>query len=73
VCFIAGDHGSQISPSASPAATAEMQAETVVFGAGFPPASLPGNGQTILIQDPSVIGSFDAGDCQAPDRQRDNT
>ena len=73
VCYSEGGHGSQLDPSASPAATAEMQSQTVVFNAGFPPLTLPGDGQTILIQNPSVIGDFAAGDCQAPDRPRANT
>jgi enamine deaminase RidA (YjgF/YER057c/UK114 family) len=73
VCYTEGNHVSQLDPSASPAATAEMQAQTVIFNAGFPPLMLPGDGQTILIQDPSVIGDFTAGDCQAPDRPRANT
>jgi hypothetical protein len=50
-----------------------MQFQTVVFNAGFPPLTLPGDGQTIFIQNPAVIGDFAAGDCQAPDRPRANT
>ena len=73
VCFTEGSHGSQADPSSSPAATAEMTAETVVFSAGFPPLTLPGDGQTILIQDPSIIGDFAAGNCQAPNRPRFGT
>jgi hypothetical protein len=73
VCFTEGNHVSQLDPSASPAATAEMQFQTVVFNAGFPPLTLPGAGQTIFIQNPAVIGDFAAGDCQAPDRPRANT
>src|SRR5262249_39470006 len=37
VNFIVGDHGSIIDPTASLAATAEMQSESVFFAAGFPP------------------------------------
>ena len=73
VCFTSGVHSSLIDPTADPAVTAEMQAQTVVFAAGFPAGPLPGNGQTIFIQDPTIIGDFSAGDCQAPDRQRGNT
>jgi pimeloyl-ACP methyl ester carboxylesterase len=53
--FTAGDHGSFLDPTASPQATVEMQTEAVVFGAGNPPAMIPGNGQVILISDPSVL------------------
>lgn len=55
VFFTEGDHGSFLDPTASPLATVEMQTETVVFGAGNPPAMIPGNGQVILISDPSVL------------------
>ncbi len=65
VCFIEGGHGSQADPSASLAATVEMQTETVAFGGSF--------GTVLPISDPTVVGSFAAGDCQAPDRPRANT
>jgi hypothetical protein len=65
VCFIEGSHGSQADPTASLAATVEMQTQTVSFGASF--------GTVLPISDPTVIGSFVAGDCQAPDRPRANT
>ena len=65
VCFIEGGHGSQADPSASLATTIEMQTQTVTFGASF--------GTVLPISDPTVVGSFAAGDCQAPDRPRANT
>jgi hypothetical protein len=64
ICFIQGSHGSQADPSASLAATVEMATETVSFGGSL--------GTVLPISDPSVIGSFEAGDCQAPDRPREN-
>ena len=64
ICFIEGSHGSQADPSASLAATLEMATETVTFGGSL--------GTVLPISDPSVIGSFEAGDCQAPDRPREN-
>jgi hypothetical protein len=42
VNFIAGDHGSLLSPTASAAATGEMQTETVIFTAGAPGPIPPG-------------------------------
>jgi pimeloyl-ACP methyl ester carboxylesterase len=51
-----GGHGSFLSPAiGGPEVTIEMQIETLVFGAGNPPAMLPGDGQIILISDPSVL------------------
>lgn len=47
VRFIQGDHGSLLSPAASPAATAEMQGEMASF--------LASNGLTVLVKNPSVI------------------
>jgi hypothetical protein len=41
VNFIAGDHGSLLSPTASLAATQEMQTETVLFTAGNPLVPIP--------------------------------
>jgi pimeloyl-ACP methyl ester carboxylesterase len=55
VFFTEGDHGSQIRPTASPAATVEMQTQQVVFAVGNPPAMIPGNGQVILISNPDVV------------------
>lgn len=55
VTFTAGAHGSQLDPTASPAATVEMQTQQVVFAVGNPPAMIPGNGQVILISDPTVV------------------
>ena len=47
VNFIAGDHGSILSPAASLAATAEIQRQIVTFAAS--------DGATILISSPAVI------------------
>jgi pimeloyl-ACP methyl ester carboxylesterase len=55
VRFTEGNHGSILDPTASFAATVEMQTETVVFAAGNPLAGLPGDGQVILIANPAVI------------------
>ena len=41
VNFIAGDHGSLLSPTASLPATQEMQTETVIFTAGNPTVPIP--------------------------------
>ena len=41
VNFIAGDHGSLLSPAASLPATTEMQTETVIFNAGYPVGPIP--------------------------------
>jgi hypothetical protein len=41
VNFIAGDHGSLLSPTASMPATQEMQTETVIFTAGNPLVPIP--------------------------------
>jgi hypothetical protein len=41
VNFIVGDHGSLLSPTASAAATGEMQAESVVYTAGNPIVPIP--------------------------------
>lgn len=56
--FTQGSHGSIIDPTASLAATQEMQAESVTFtGAPFPAAAFPATppGSTILVIDPLVI------------------
>jgi pimeloyl-ACP methyl ester carboxylesterase len=53
VNFIVGNHGSIIDPTGSPAATQEMQTETVSFAVGNPPAAPPGT--LILIGNPTVI------------------
>lgn len=45
--FIKGDHGSLLSPAASPAATAEMQTEMASF--------ISSGGAAVLVVDPSVI------------------
>jgi len=65
VCFTEGSHGSQADPTASLAATIEMQKQTVAFGASF--------GTVLPIFDPTVIGSYANGDCSAPPRPRANT
>lgn len=41
VNFVVGDHGSLLSPTASAAATGEMQAESLVFTAGNPAVPIP--------------------------------
>ena len=57
VNFLVGDHGSIISPAASPAATQEMQAESITFTGqpivGIFPATPAGT--TMLIGNPTVI------------------
>jgi dienelactone hydrolase len=57
VNFVVGDHGSLIDPSASPAATQEMQAESITFTGqpivGLSPPTTPGT--NILIADPAVL------------------
>ncbi len=51
VRFVKGDHGSLLSPSPSPAATAEMQGEMASF--------LISNGHMVLVKDKSVIRGDD--------------
>jgi hypothetical protein len=46
VNFIAGDHGSLLSPAASPATTVEMQTEAVTFTV---------TGNTINVTNPAVV------------------
>jgi hypothetical protein len=57
VNFVVGSHGSIISPAASPAATQEMQAESITFTGqpipGLFPATPPGT--EILIANPTVL------------------
>ncbi|MGH8496503.1 MAG: hypothetical protein ACREVN_10260 [Gammaproteobacteria bacterium] len=55
VRFTEGGHGSLLDPTASVAATTEMQTQMVVFAAGNALAGLPGDGQVILISNPAVI------------------
>jgi len=50
--FVEGGHSSLLVPTPSLAATIEMQTQAVVF-AGV--TGIPGNGATILIQDPNVV------------------
>jgi hypothetical protein len=51
-----GNHGSFLSPEiGGPEVTIEMQTETFVFAAGNPLAMIPGDGQVILISDPTVV------------------
>lgn len=54
VRFLYGDHSSLLDPTASMPVTVEMQTETVIFAAGYPP-SIPPNGTAIVIQDESVV------------------
>jgi hypothetical protein len=49
--FSKGDHGSILSPAASPAATVEMQRQAVLFGVS---AILPG-GPFVTLTDPTVL------------------
>ena len=53
VNFVVGDHGSIIDPTASPAATAEMQTEAVYFALGLPGVAAPGT--VINVANPAVI------------------
>jgi pimeloyl-ACP methyl ester carboxylesterase len=53
VNFVVGNHGSIIDPTASLAATTEMQTEAVSFALGNPPALPPGT--LIVVADPTVI------------------
>lgn len=53
VNFVAGDHASILLPTASAAATQEMQTEAVSFAAGAPPVLPPG--QVINVAVPAVI------------------
>jgi hypothetical protein len=50
-----GNHSSFLAPIASVAATIEMQTQMAVFIGGVPPLGLPGDGQVILISDPTVV------------------
>jgi hypothetical protein len=52
VNFTAGNHGSIIDPTASLAATTEMQTQTAVF-TGLPPSPAPGT--VVLISNPAVV------------------
>jgi hypothetical protein len=47
VNFIAGDHGSLLSPTASPAATAELQTEIATFTAAPSPVIIPMNATVV--------------------------
>ncbi|MDF3020998.1 MAG: Extracellular lipase, Pla/cef family [Steroidobacteraceae bacterium] len=56
VNFVAGDHGTLLSPAASLAATAEMQTEVVTFTAsGNPPVPGPAPSPTILVTNGAVV------------------
>ena len=59
VKFNAGAHASLLDPSYDPTVTQQMQTQMVAFAAGCPAAvcgtALPPNGQTMLIQYPSVV------------------
>jgi hypothetical protein len=50
-----GIHSSFLAPIPSVPATVELQTEMAVFIGGVPPLGLPGDGQVILINDPSVV------------------
>jgi hypothetical protein len=57
VNFVVGDHGSIINPAASPAATQQMQIESITFTGqpivGVFPQTPPGT--TMLIANPTVL------------------
>ena len=53
--ILAGGHSSYINPTVNLAATTEMQTEVAVFVGGNALAGIPGNGQVILIQDPTIV------------------
>jgi hypothetical protein len=55
VNFIAGDHGSLLSPAASLAATQEMQTETVLFTAGNPLVPIPAGTIVAGAAQPTVV------------------
>ena len=55
VNFLVGDHGSIIDPTASAAATTEMQTEAISFALGLPPPTPAPPGTVILIANPTVI------------------
>lgn len=55
VRFLMGSHSSLLDPGPSLAVTTEMQAETVIFAAGYPPLNVPGDGRAIVIQNPEVV------------------
>jgi len=55
VRFTEGDHGSFLNPAASLAATQEMQAEMAVFHGGYAGLGLAADGQSLLIQDQTVV------------------
>lgn len=55
VQFVAGDHGSILSPAASAAATTEMQTQMAVFIGGHPLLMAAPGGHAIYITDTSVI------------------
>ncbi len=53
--ILAGEHASFVLPVVSLAATTEMQTEVAVFLGGNAAAGIPGNGQVILIQNPTIV------------------
>jgi dienelactone hydrolase len=55
VRFLMGSHSSLLDPTASLPVTVEMQTETVIFAAGYPPSSIPGDGTAIVISNPAVV------------------
>ncbi|HET7369690.1 MAG TPA: alpha/beta fold hydrolase [Gammaproteobacteria bacterium] len=55
VRFLQGSHSSLLDPTASMPVTVEMQTETVIFAAGYPPLSIPPNGKAIVISNPDVV------------------
>ena len=56
VNFVAGDHGTLLSPAASLPATVEMQTQVVTFtGSGNPPVPGPAPSPTILVTNGAVV------------------
>lgn len=55
VRFIAGDHGSLLSPAASLAATTEMQTQMAIYIAGNATPALPDRGRAVVVSNNAVI------------------
>lgn len=55
VRFIAGDHGALLSPTASLAATTEMQRQMAIYIAGSATPPIPDRGRAVVITDRTVV------------------